>query len=53
MTCKCGHAMWQENLSPLPADYHWYWICPLRRWFNFWKHTKATEVNRGVQVRQA
>lgn len=44
MKCKCGAQMEQVNVALLPATYHWKWICPLRNWSNFWKHTPPTKA---------
>lgn len=37
--------MRQVNLATLPATYRWYWICPLRRWWNFWQHTAPIKAD--------
>jgi hypothetical protein len=42
MICKCGTEMQQINKAWLPATYKFYWVCPLRHWWNCWRHTKDT-----------
>lgn len=43
--CKCGAEMEQINQAFLPATYNFKWVCLLRNWHNWWKHTAPFAEN--------